>query len=626
MHPLKLGHLTSLPNHVLLSPGQEMSIHDLVAVARGDGNGNFARVELGGDWRARCQQSADYVKRIVHETMGKTREQLAGISRDRLKSPPNETEERLARKALVYGVTTGFGSFKSHAMKDSAAATQMQRNLLRSHATGAGPPLPTETVRAMMLIRARTFVEGYSGVRPEIVEFLVELLNRRVHPWVPAQGSVGSSGDLCPLSHMSLILIGEGLAWLDDRETTTGYTWSANSAKSKSETESSWDVRLDKRPAPRPAAEILQDAGLSDRVLHDLQPKEGLALTNGTCATTALAALAVYDAHSLYGTANLAVALSLQSMLGATRALDPKVHALRRHVGQSEAAQQILSFATGGNLLDTSGDVQDVYSLRCAPAVHGAAHHAINHVWETVEREINAVTDNPLFFDAKKDGPPLDGYSTCIWDAYSGGNFHGEPIGLVADYLKIAVAELGNISERRTQCLLDAHHNRGLPANLWPDKSTAGLNSGLMIAQYLAASLVSENKILCHPASVDSIPTSGNIEDHVAMAPIAARHARQVNQNVRQVLAVELLAALAALEIRLSHPTSTTPPKANPVALAVLNLIRSGGNFHPPVKPLVGEDRELWPDIAAIALTIETGELLRVAQSAISGDHPVVRS
>lgn len=568
---------------VTISPGCDMTIQQLVAVARGDGQGNYSKVLLGGNWKTRCQKSADYVRRAVDETMNKSRDQLAKLA---LATRPNLKgldQDNLAQRALIYGVTTGFGTFKSRSLDSIEAASQMQINILRSHATGVGPPMPVEVVRAMMLIRLRTFIEGHSGIRPDVINLLLDLLNEQVHPHVPEQGSVGSSGDLCPLSHLSLVLIGEGKVLIDGK--------------------------------PCPTIDALRQKGLDSRVFKTLAPKEGIALTNGTSAATAYAALAVHDASVLYGTANLNVSLTLQALCGATRALDPKVHKARRHSHQAEAANQILTHITGSTLANRSNDVQDAYSVRCAPAVHGAALRAIDHAWLTIELEINGVTDNPLIFDGVSDGPPCDDYAGCIWDFYAAGNFHGEPVGLVCDYLKIAVAELANISERRVQALLDEHHSRGLPANLWPDPATAGMNSGLMIAQYTAAALVSENKTLAHPASVDSIPTSANVEDHVAMSTIAARHARRVVDNARNVLAIELLAAIQALDLRLAELKEAPEKALSHVAKAVHALIRKGDVTSPAVPALTGQDREIAPDIATLAQLIASARLLSVVNS-----------
>ncbi len=592
--------LPPLPTRVTLARGCDLTLTDVVAVARGSAGGTYAEVALGGDWRDRCERSAEYVRHLLDATQGKDDPALAQLVREQFSGPPPASiasllaappdhapvARALAARALVYGVTTGFGNNKDKPLRTRDEARRMQLNLLRSHAAGVGPPAPTEVVRATLLLRIRSFVEGHSGVRPRLVEVLCAMLNARIHPWIPQQGSVGSSGDLCPLSHLFLSVVGEGVGWLG---------------------EPGGD--------PRPICELLRAAGVDP--LDHLEPKEGLALTNGTTFTTACAALACYDAGVLLGTANLAAAMSLQALKGCTRAFDPRVQRVRRHAGQTQAASDILSLAQGGELLDSSDDVQDAYSLRCAPQVHGAAATAIRHASEVVEQEINAVTDNPLLLldddgCAADERTPPDGFGKCIWRAYSAGNFHGEPVGMVMDYLKIAVAELASISERRTQHLLDRHHNRGLPANLAPG-AAGGLNSGLMIAQYTAASLVSENKVLAHPASVDSIPTSANAEDHVAMAPIAARHARQVIENTCNVLAIEVLCAAQALTIRQAQGAAR-PPRLSEAAQAVLDLIRATDGSAPPVALLNGEDEVLWPKIAAIRGRIARGELADIAR------------
>ncbi|MCC7294165.1 MAG: histidine ammonia-lyase [Phycisphaerales bacterium] len=660
--------LPALPARITLAPGCDLTLMDVVAVARGSSEGHYAEVVLGGDWRDRCERSAEYVRHLLDATQGKDDTALAQLVREQfsaappasiaelLAAPPDHAaaSRALAARALVYGVTTGFGNNKDKPLRTRDEARRMQLNLLRSHAAGVGPPAPTEVVRATLLLRIRSFVEGHSGVRPQLVELLCAMLNARIHPWVPQQGSVGSSGDLCPLSHLFLSVVGEGVGWRqesdginDDREPapqTCGETASPlqNSesqgsapefprsrhvpqvrattlaAACKSEPHAipaiSGGIRDPRRGDPRPVRDLLREAGI--RPLDHLEPKEGLALTNGTTFTTAYAALACYDAAVLLDTANLSAAMSLQALKGCTRAFDPRVHRVRRHAGQAQAASGILSLARGGELLDASDDVQDAYSLRCAPQVHGAAATAIRHASEVVEQEINAVTDNPLLLlddggcPAEERTPP-DGFGKCIWRAYSAGNFHGEPVGMVMDYLKIAVAELASISERRTQHLLDRHHNRGLPANLAPG-AAGGLNSGLMIAQYTAASLVSENKVLAHPASVDSIPTSANAEDHVAMAPIAARHARQVIENACNVLAIEVLCAAQALTIRLAQGAAR-PPRLSDAAQAVLNLIRATDGIAPQAALLDDEDEVLWPKIASLRRRIAAGDLADIA-------------
>ena len=600
----------------------DLSIRQLVAVARPDSAGRWARVEPAGSWRERCQAAVEYLQQALSETANKSAAQLAAYvaewfsSRDK---PPHlaallasyercraaaetaalgEIESQLAQLALIYGVTTGFGNNRHVPIRDEAAMHQMQLNLLRSHACGVGPPLPVEIVRATMLLRIRTFVQGCSAVRPEVVLLLCEMLNRAVHPCMPSQGSVGCSGDLCPLAHLALVLIGEGQAALGARA-----------------------VAAPDGPYADGAA-ALRAAGLAP--LTTLYPKEALALINGATVSAAAAALAAHDAGILLDTADLCAAMSLQALRGATRAYEPAVHRLRRHDGQAEAARRILQLATPSPLLDSSRDVQDNYSLRCAPAVHGAARTAIAHVTSVIEQEINAVTDNPLILPGASTPPggaattglpgrdPLDAFAACLWHAYPAGNFHGEPVGMVADYLKIAVAELASISERRTQYLLDPHHNRGLPANLWPDRGTSGLNSGLMIAQYTAAALVSENKVLAHPASVDSIPTSSNAEDHNAMSLTAARHARQVVENAFGVVAIELLAAVQALALRIQElggDRSVVSPAARAAMLRVLEALGvADATSLPP--PIAGRDAWLAPIVDRVRRLADRGDLL----------------
>jgi histidine ammonia-lyase len=446
-----------------------------------------------------------------------------------------------------YGVTTGFGEFKDIPVPPDQLTT-LQRNVLLSHAVGVGENadpddpagyFPAEVVRATLLIRLNAFLKGHSGVRLELVRAVEAMLLRGIVPLVPTRGSVGSSGDLCPLAHLFAVLLGVGRYYVvGDREVLA--------------------PRARDPRAWRPAAALVEDLGTAPP-----QPsyKEGLALCNGATVSTALLALAVDDAAALADAADGAAALTLEAVCGCARAFDPKIHRARGLTGQQESAARVRAMVEGSRLVDSAHAVQDAYSLRCAPAVHGASRDAIAFARATAEREINAATDNPLFFPVGGDGEgadeePWDYRFRANWPAgyrgdrrrsYSAGNFHGQPVGMAADFLAIAVAELANISERRTQMLLDRHHNRNLPANLVPRR---GLNSGFMIAQYSAAALVSENKVLAHPASVDSIPTSANSEDHVAMATHAARKARTVVANAQAVIAIELLAAAQAVEWR----------------------------------------------------------------------------
>ncbi|MGZ4810887.1 MAG: histidine ammonia-lyase [Thermoanaerobaculia bacterium] len=484
-----------------------------------------------------------------------TIEQLVRIARDpsvRVE-PDSRTNERVARsEALIaqvvenyraaikagntpateYGVTTGFGEFKDKPIAPDDLE-QLQRNLLLSHSAGVGENsdpddlanyFPAEVVRGALATRLNAFLKGYSGVRRKLVEIVQAMLNRGVIPLVPIRGSVGASGDLCPLSHLFVVLLGVGRFYVVGRN---------------------HDLR--------PATELPSLLGFS---AAEMLPtfKEGLALVNGANFSAAMLALAVDDAARLANAADTCAAMTLEAITGCARALDPKVHEERGHPGQIASAANIRALVASSKLVDAAGAVQDAYSIRCAPQVHGAARDAIAYVREVAAREINAATDNPLFFP--ENGAPFDVEFRANWPewyrcdqrlAYSAGNFHGEPLAMAADFLAIAVAELGSISERRTQTMLDGHHNRGLPQNL---TTRPGVNSGLMIAQYTAASIVSENKVLAHPASVDSIPTSANAEDHVSMSTHAARKALTIIGNVQSILAIELMVAAQAIEWR----------------------------------------------------------------------------
>jgi len=409
----------------------------------------------------------------------------------------------------VYGINTGFGIFSDRRIPVQDAA-RLSRNLILSHAVGTGEPLPLDIVRAAMLVRANTLAKGFSGVRPLIIETLILMLNKGVTPIVPSQGSLGSSGDLGPLSHLALVFTTDA----DDREEESGW--------------SNYRGKLMTGKAAMAAAGI-------PRI--QLGPKEGLAVNNGATFSAAIAALAVLDGANLLTCAEIGLAMSLESMLGSSNAFDPRLHAARGQVGQMVTARHILELTEGSTLVDAAGRVQDAYSLRCAPQVQGAARDTLDFVRQVVEREINAATDNPLLF-----GPG---------EARSGGNFHGEPVGLVMDYLGIAFAEVAAISERRTFRLTDGKLNSGLPPMLVDTPEAAGLNSGLMMPQYTAASLVLENQTLAHPDSVHSLPTSGEQEDHNANAMTAARHARQILDNTAHVLAIEIYTAARAIDLRM---------------------------------------------------------------------------
>ncbi len=422
---------------------------------------------------------------------------LTDAARSRLEASRAYIEHLLTADQTVYGVTTGFGKFATVRIAP-ADVRQLQRNLLLSHAIGVGEPFPTEVVRGMLLLRAQSLALGHSGVRPVVVEHLLELLNRKVHPVVPSQGSVGASGDLAPLAHMSLPLLGEG------------------------------EVEVEGKV--RPAAEVLAEIGLQPL---RLEAKEGLALINGTQAMTSMLALLLWDTEMLLKAADLAAAMSVEALKGSHRPFSAAVTRLRPHPGAIAVSANLRKLLEDSAIQRSHIDcdkVQDAYSLRAVPQVHGAARDALGHVREVVERELNSVTDNPLVFPEE--------------EVISAGNFHGEPLALAADYAAIALAELADISERRVEQMLNPALS-GLPAFL---AEQGGLESGLMVSQYTAAALVSENKVLSHPASVDSIPTSANQEDHVSMGTHACRKARAVFENVLWVLAIELVSAAQALD------------------------------------------------------------------------------
>jgi histidine ammonia-lyase len=441
--------------------------------------------------------------------------------------------------AREYGVTTGFGEFKDQPIAPDDLE-QLQRNLLLSHSVGIGENtnpddlsnyFSAEVVRAALATRLNAFLKGHSGVRRKLVDVVQAMLNRGVIPLVPLRGSVGASGDLCPLSHLFVVLLGEGRF----------YTTSD--------------------PTLRDAKELPAVLGFT---AEELLPrfKEGLALVNGANFSTAMLALGVYDAERLAGVADAAAAMALEAMCGCTRALDAKVHDARGQLGQIQSAARMRELLNGSTLVERAGAVQDSYSLRCAPQVHGASRDAIRYAREIAEREINAATDNPLFFPDGGDPFDVEFRANRHPDekrvAYSAGNFHGQPIALASDFLAIAVAELANISERRTALMLDGNMNRRLPSNL---TTKPGVHSGLMIAQYTAASIVSENKVLAHPASVDSIPTGANVEDHVSMSTHAARKMRTIVGNTQSVLALELLVSAQALDWRIGMKCDPLAPR-----------------------------------------------------------------
>ena len=450
---------------------------------------------------------------IVLNGSGLNLEKFIRIARFKEKVIIGDTQKELVNKAHqyvhdvvkserpVYGINTGFGKLSDMSIgRDDVS--KLQENLLKSHACGVGEPFRDEIVRGMMLLRVNALIRGNSGIRLEVVEKLVEMLNKDVCPIVFEKGSLGASGDLAPLSHMSLPIIGLGECFYQGKRMST--------------TDAFKQANIEK--------------------IERLRAKEGLSLINGTQAMTSVGAFAVYDAKELLDIANVSLALTMEALHGIIEAFDPRVHLVRGHLGQIEIAKQINSILEGSTYITHQGEerVQDAYSIRCAPQVHGATLDALEFVISKVEIEMNAVTDNPIIF-ADDD------------IAISAGNFHGQPLALPFDYLGIAISELANISERRLERMVNPSLSNGLPPFL---VKNPGINSGFMIVQYSAASLVSENKVLAHPASVDSIPSSANQEDHVSMGTIGARKAYMILENTRKVIAMELLTACQALDLQ----------------------------------------------------------------------------
>jgi histidine ammonia-lyase len=456
----------------------------------------------------------------------------------------------------VYGVSTGFGALASTSVSPARRA-ELQHALIRSHAAGVGAPMPREIVRAMMLLRVRSLAMGLSGVRPLVAAALVDLLNHDVTPWVPEHGSLGASGDLAPLAHCALVLLGEGWAMGKDGTRVAG-------------------------------AEALAAAGLRP---IELAAKEGLALINGTDGMLGMLLLALHDARHLFTMADVTAALSIEAMLGSDRPFLPELHTIRPHPGQSVSADNLYRLLQGSGIMDSHRNnlthaVQDAYSMRCAPQVAGAARDTLAFASEVASRELVSVVDNPVVL---RDGRVL-----------STGNFHGAPLGFAADFLAIAAAEVGAISERRVDRMLDVTRSRDLPAFLTPDP---GVNSGLMIAQYTAAGIAAENRRLAAPASVDSVPTSGMQEDHVSMGWAATLKLRKVLENVTSLLGIELLAAVRALQLR--DPLTPSPAGRLAIAALVDHLSAPGPDVF--LAPVIEAARDViaGPDLrAAIESTL----------------------
>jgi len=462
----------------------------------------------------------------------------------------------------VYGVNTGFGALAETriAEKDVRA---LQRNLVRSHSCGVGPDLGEPEVRAMMVLRAQVIALGYSGVREEVVDLLLAMCNRGLVPRIPSQGSVGASGDLAPLAHLALALIGEGEARFGG--------------------------------SLMPSAEALAKAGL---VPIELAAKEGLALINGTQYMAALGGLALRSARRLCTIADIAGAVSLEALKGSQKPFDPRLMRVRPHPGQEATASNMRALLAESEIMTSHANchrVQDAYSLRCIPQVHGATRDALGWAAEVLLRETNSVTDNPTVFLVNTDES-----AQLEAELISGGNFHGQPVALALDLAAIAAAELANISERRVEQLVNPALSSGLPPFL---ALHSGLHSGFMIAQVASASLVSENKVLCHPASVDSIPSSAGREDHVSMGSISARKLMQVIENVEASLAIELLTAAQGIDLR----RPLLPSRGVAAAHAAVRRVAEE----------LGEDRALYRDIEAVRALLRDGELIREVEAAV---------
>ncbi len=496
---------------------------------------------------------------------GLTLENLTSIARDgagvkltrkavqRIRKTRHLVESWVENGKTIYGITTGFGALSDVAISKKDTR-RLQQNVLMSHAAGVGDPLDEPTVRAVMALRIKDLARGHSGIRLQTVEQLAALLNAGVCPVIPRQGSVGASGDLAPLAHLALVLIGRGEAFYRGRKMS--------------------------------GSRALKACGLSP---IRLESGEGLALVNGTQVMTAIGALAVYDALHLSKITDIAAAMSLEVLMGSRTEFDQKIHQVRPHPGQAACADNMERLTRNSEIITSHRDcsrVQDAYTLRCSPQVHGATKDAVNYCRRVIETEMNSSTNNPLIF-------------ADSGDFLLGGNFHGQPVALALDFLAMATAELANISERRIERLVNPKLS-GLPAFLVGD---GGLNSGFMIAQYTAAALVSENKVLCHPASVDSIPTSANKEDHVSMGTIAARQCREIIDNTQNVIAIELLCAAQALDL-------FTNLKPGEGTLAAYRVIREA-------IPHLDKDRILSADITAMKALMGSAKITAAVEKAV---------
>ncbi|HXV44514.1 MAG TPA: histidine ammonia-lyase [Anaerolineae bacterium] len=505
----------------------------------------------------------DQVIAVAYGQPGAPLVKLSAEAEAKVSRAARAVEQLLARGEVAYGITTGFGAFKDRIIPPDQV-TELQHNIIISHAVGVGDPFDLPTTRAIMLIRANTLARGYSGIRLATLQLLLDILNAGVHPIIPEKGSLGASGDLAPLAHMSLVLIGEG--------------------------EAEYQGQI------LPGAAALQRANLQPATLA---AKEGLALTNGTAVMCALGALESYRARRLSRVADVAGCLSLEALHGTALAFDDRIHQLRPYPRQLNCANYLRALLVDSDFTrhHDPANVQDAYTLRCIPQVHGAVRDAIAYARWAIEIELNSVTDNPLIF--------IDEATEEI-NVLSGGNFHGEPIAIAMDYLGIAMTELGNISERRIMRLTDEASNAHvLPAFL---TRHGGLNSGFMLTQYTAAALATENKVLAHPASVDTIPTSANVEDHVSMGCTAALQTRQIITNVELILAIELMAAAQGIDFRKEKLGQSA--RLGQGTQPAYSLVRER-------VPFLEKDAVMYPHIEAVRQLVATGQIVTAVNRSV---------
>jgi histidine ammonia-lyase len=509
---------------------------------------------------------------------------LSEEAKQRVIKSRNLIDKWVKNDSAIYGVTTGFGEF-ANVKINGTEIEQLQKNLIYSHAAGTGSFLPIEIVKAMFLLRINTLIKGYSGIRLETIDFMIKMLNNNIIPLIPSQGSVGASGDLVPLSHLVLSMMGHGFVVVQkklSRSESQGIYPKHFNYKLRSDT--SLELKQDEII---PARLALEKIGLEPLIL---KAKEGLALINGTQMMSAYLSLCVGYAIDLMKTVDISSALSIEALKGSDTPFDERIHLLRPHTGQQQVASNIRKLLAESEIRESHrlnhDKIQDAYSLRCIPQVHGASRDTICYVKSIIETEINSVTDNPLIF------PEYEAH-------LEGGNFHGQPIALASDFLGIALAEFANISERRIERLVNGSLS-GLPRFL---TTNGGLNSGFMIAQYTAASLVSENKVLAHPASVDSIPTSANQEDHNSMGSIAAKKCYNILQNVQNVVAIEMLCASQGIDFHKPHKCGKGTGVAH-------NLIREHVTY-------LTEDRILYDDIQTLLSLVKESTILKSVEDSI---------